>query len=73
MLLLVGFLGIGGYVLVSRCGGPTQYHRPCRRRRKGLFARCQDHGFTLVTVTDLAGLALSGLAFGMWTLFGAAG
>ncbi|MEV7467007.1 hypothetical protein AB0O20_10940 [Streptomyces kronopolitis] len=50
-----------------------QYHRPCRRRRKGLFARCQDHGFTLVTVTDLAGLALFGLAFGVWTLFGAAG
>ena len=48
---------------MSRCGGPTQYHRPCRRRRNGLFARCQDHGFTLVTVTDLAGLALFG-AFG---------
>ncbi|WP_406480571.1 hypothetical protein [Streptomyces platensis] len=73
VLLIVGLLGIGGCVLVSRCGGPTQYHRPCRRRRIGLFARCQDHGFTLVTVTDLAGLALFGLAFGVWTLFGAAG
>lgn len=73
VLLIVGLLGIGGCVLVSRCGGPMQYHRPCRRRRKGLFARCQDHGFTLVTVTDLAGLALFGLAFGVWTLFGAAG
>lgn len=73
VLLIVGLLGIGGCVLVSRCGGPTQYHRPCRRRRIGLFARCQDHGFTLVTVTDLAGLVLFGLAFGVWTLFGAAG
>ncbi|MGW1792406.1 hypothetical protein ACWCO0_28065 [Streptomyces tubercidicus] len=73
VLLIVGLLGIDGCVLVSRCGGPTQYHRPCRRRRIGLFARCQDHGFTLVTVTDLAGLVLFGLAFGVWTLFGAAG
>ncbi|BCK67985.1 hypothetical protein Srufu_019380 [Streptomyces libani subsp. rufus] len=73
MLPVIGFLIIGGCVLVSRCGGPTQYHRPCRRRRKGLFARFQDHGFTLVTVTDLAGLALFGLAFGVWMLFGAAG
>lgn len=72
MLLVMASLVIGGVVLVSRCGGPTTFHRPCRRRRKGLFARCRDHAFTLVTITDLAGLALFGLAFGVWALFGAA-
>jgi hypothetical protein len=70
MLFVMALLVIGGVALVSRCGGPTTFHRPCRRRRKGLFARCRDHSFTLVTITDLAGLALFGLAFGVWTLFG---
>ncbi len=72
MLLVMALLVIGGVTLVSRCGGPTAYHRPCRRRRRGLFARCRDHAFTLVTITDLAGLVLFGLAFGMWALFGPA-
>ncbi|MEU9188083.1 hypothetical protein AB0D14_26795 [Streptomyces sp. NPDC048484] len=70
MLLVVGLLVLGGTALVSRCGGPTAFHRPCRRRRRGLFARCRDHTFTLITITDLAGLGLFGLAFGMWALFG---
>ncbi len=73
MVLVVALLVIGGVALVSRCGGPTAYHRPCRRRRKGLFARCRDHSFTFVAITDLAGLALFGLALGVWALFGAAG
>jgi len=72
MLLVVALLVIGGTALVSRCGGPTGYDRPCRRTRRGLFARCRDHAFTLITITDLAGLALFGLAFGMWALFGPA-
>lgn len=72
VLLVMVLLVIGGTALVSRCGGPTTFHRPCRRRRRGLFARCRDHTFTLITVTDLAGLALFGLAFGMWALFGPA-
>lgn len=72
MLLVMASLVIGRVALVSRCGGPTAFHRPCRRRRKGLFARCRDHAFTVVTITDLAGLALFGLAFGVWALFGAA-
>ncbi|WP_168711365.1 hypothetical protein [Streptomyces sp. RKND-216] len=70
MLLVVALLVIGGMALVSRCGGPTTFHRPCRRRRKGLFARCRDHTFTLITITDLAGLALFGLAGGVFALFG---
>ncbi|MFJ2393382.1 hypothetical protein ACIOTI_11585 [Streptomyces sp. NPDC087843] len=65
-------LMVGGVALVSRCGGPTAAQRPCRRRRRGLFTRCSDHTFTLITITDLAGLALFGLACGMWTLFGPA-
>lgn len=72
MLLVMALLVIGGTALVSRCGGPTHFQRPCRRRRKGLFARCQDHTFTLITITDLAGLSLFGLACGTWALFGPA-
>lgn len=72
MLLAMALLVIGGTALVSRCGGPTALHRPCRRRRRGLFVRCRDHTFTLVTITDLAGLALFGLAGGMLALFGPA-
>ncbi|MGW2048691.1 hypothetical protein ACWCPF_26425 [Streptomyces sp. NPDC001858] len=72
MLLVVALLVVGGTALVSRCGGPTAFHRPCRRRRRGLFARCRDHTFTLVTITDLAGLALYGLACGLLALFGPA-
>ncbi|MFF8536222.1 hypothetical protein ACF07B_30410 [Streptomyces sp. NPDC015532] len=68
----MALLVIGGIVLVSRCGGPTTLQRPCRRRRKGLFARCRDHTWTLITITDLAGLALFGLAWGTWALFGPA-
>jgi hypothetical protein len=72
MLFVMALLVVGGIALVSRCGGPTTFHRPCRRRRKGLLARCQDHTITLITITDLAGLALFGLAWGMWALFGPA-
>ncbi|MCQ4207778.1 hypothetical protein [Streptomyces longispororuber] len=72
MLLAMASLVIGGTAPVSRCGGPTAFHRPCRRRRRGLFARCRDRTFTLVTITDLAGLALFGLAGGMLALFGPA-
>ncbi|MET8286055.1 hypothetical protein ABZV80_12510 [Streptomyces sp. NPDC005132] len=68
----MALLVIGGIALVSRCGCPTAFNRPCRRRRKGLFARCQDHTVTLITITDLEGLALFGLAWGTWALFGPA-
>ncbi|GAA1928300.1 hypothetical protein GCM10009753_72550 [Streptantibioticus ferralitis] len=68
MLLVIGLLVIGGVGLVSRCGGPTYRHRPCRRTRKGLFSRCHQHTFAVVTVTDLAGLGLFAAAYGLWTL-----
>lgn len=70
MLLVVGLLVFGGVAVVSRCGGPTYRHRPCRRRRKGLFHRCHQHPFAPVTVTDLAGLALFAAAYGLWAIAG---
>lgn len=72
MLLVMALLVIGGAALVTRCGGPTVFHRPCRRTRRGLFKRCGDHASTWVTITDLTGLALFGLACGVWAAFGPA-
>jgi hypothetical protein len=72
LFIIVALLVFGGTALVTRCGGPTAFQRPCRRRRRGLFARCQDHGFALITITDLTGLALYGLAWGILALFGSA-
>lgn len=69
MLVVFGLLVLGGLAVISRCGARTLKERPCLRSRKGLFQRCYQHKWALVTPSDLAGSGLFATAYALWAVF----
>ncbi|GGO94637.1 hypothetical protein [Wenjunlia tyrosinilytica] len=69
LAVLWGLWAIGA-AAVATCGGWTRAEGRCRNPRKGLFNRCQHHGWQLVTGTDVLVVVLCWVGYQIVTHYG---